>query len=78
MASDHAHASVQGKGELTQAETGFGASGALTGREALLANLGGDVLSSRIKALESQRQHVLAERKLLQRHWEMRSGNRID
>lgn len=63
MASNHAHASVHGKGELTQAETATGASGALTGREALLASLGGDVLSSKIKALSTKWQHMLAEEK---------------
>ena len=76
MASSHAHASAQGTGELTQADNASAASGALTGRDALLANLGGDALSSTRQVLESQRQQVLPENKVVaksadnaQRQW---------
>lgn len=60
-------ASVQGKGELTEAETATGAWGALTIREALLTNMGGDVLSSKTKAMKLQRQRInmLAEKNVV-------------
>ena len=39
--------------------------GALTGRDALLANLGSEKVSARVKALKEQRQQMLAEKKKL-------------
>ena len=56
--------SAQATGELTQAGHAAAASGALTSRDALLANLGSDVVSARIKTLKAQRQQMLAEKKV--------------
>ena len=55
--------SVQATGELTQADHGVAASAALTGHDALLANLDSDEVSARIKALKEQRKQMLAENK---------------
>ena len=62
MAMLVASASAQGTGELTQADHATAASSALTGCGALLANLGLDLVSARIKAGKSQRQQMLAEK----------------
>ena len=59
--------SAQATGEPTQADHAAAASSALTGRDALLANLGSDVVSARIKTLKAQRQQMLAEKKAVAR-----------
>ena len=59
--------SAQATGEPTQADNAAAASSALTGRDALLANLGSDVVSARIKTLKAQRQQMLAEKKAVAR-----------
>ena len=48
--------------EPTQAEHDAAASSALTGRDALVANLGADMISGRIKALKDQRKQQLEEK----------------
>ena len=59
--------SAQATGEPTQADHAAAASSALTGRDALLANLGSDVVSARIKTLKAQRQQMLVEKKAVAR-----------
>ena len=59
--------SAQATGEPTQADHAAAASSALTGRDALLANLGSDVVSARIKTLKAQRQQMLAQKKAVAR-----------
>ena len=62
-----ASASAQATRGLTQADHAAAASGALTGRDALLANLGSDLVSAKIKTLKAQRQQMLAETQALAR-----------
>ena len=50
--------------EPTQAEHDAAASSALTGRDALFANLGADMISGKIKALKDQRKQTLEEQRL--------------
>ena len=45
----------------TQAEHDAAASSALTGRDALVANMGADMISGKIKALKIQRKQTLEE-----------------
>ena len=59
--------SAQAAGEPTQADHAVAASGALTGRDTLIANLGADVISARIKALKAQRQQMLDETRTVAR-----------
>ena len=67
MAMVGGSSSAQATGEPTQADHAAAASSALTGRDALLANLGSDVVSARIKTLKAQRQQMLAEKKAVAR-----------
>ena len=69
--------SAQATGELTQAGHVVAASGALTGRDALLANLGSDLVSAGIKTLNAQRQQPLAEKKAVARALKMRNARGI-
>ena len=59
--------STQATGDPTQVDHAAAASSALTGRDALLANLGSDVVSARIKTKTAQRQQMLAEKKAVAR-----------
>ena len=51
----------------THAEHDAAASSALTGRDALFANLGADMISGKIKALKDQRKQMLEEKKAVAR-----------
>ena len=53
--------------EPTQAEHDAAASSALTGRDALFANLGADMISGKIKELKDQRAQLLEEKKAVAR-----------
>ena len=55
MATASGSLSAQATGELTQAEHVAAALGALTGRDALLANLGSDEVLAMINILEAHR-----------------------
>ena len=67
MATAGETSSAQATGEPTQADNAAAASSALTGRDALLANLSSDVVSARSKTIEAQRQQMLAEKKSVAR-----------
>ena len=51
----------------THADHDAAASSALTGRDALFANLGADMISGKIKALKDQRKQMLEEKKAVAR-----------
>ena len=53
--------SAQATGEPSQADHAAAALSGLTVRDALLSNLGSDVVSAKIKTLKAQRQQMLAE-----------------
>ena len=58
----------------THADHDVAASSALTGRDALFANLGADMVSGKIKALKDQQKQMLEKRKAVARVLKMRSG----